>query len=129
MTAQNPMPKRPLSLTLIAWIFIAVGCLGFFYHLSEFKGRPSFDYALAGVCVIRLLAVVGGIGMLRGLGWARWLLAVWMAFHVAVSALHNVSELVMHIVIFGVLAVFIFRPQANAYFRQRKDKVAEPSRL
>jgi hypothetical protein len=118
------MQKRPLSLTLIGWLFIAIGGLGFFYHLSEFKGRPGFDYGLAGVCVVRLLAVIGGAGMLRGWGWARWLLAVWMAFHIGISALHNVSELVMHIVIFGVLAFFIFRPQATAYFRERAARAA-----
>jgi hypothetical protein len=63
--------------------------------------------------------------MLRGLNWARWLLAVWMAYHVVLSILHSPVELMMHVLLFGVMGYFLFRPQASAYFRGRSAELPQ----
>jgi hypothetical protein len=65
-----------------------------------------------------VLAVVSGVFMLRGWNWARWLLVVWLAFHVALSALHSVFQVAVHGVLFGVIVYFLFRNAANAFFRR-----------
>jgi hypothetical protein len=62
------------------------------------------------------LAILGGVFVFRGSNWARWLLLVWTAYHVGLSAFHALSELAMHSLLFAVVAYFLFRSQASAYF-------------
>jgi hypothetical protein len=40
-----------------------------------------------------------------------------MAFHIVLSIFHSPVELLMHILLFGVIGYFLFRPQVSAYFR------------
>ena len=108
------MNRRPHSVTIIGWLFIAVGTIGFAYHVREFM-RP-FQYDTILVCLIRLAAIVGGAFVLRGRNWARWLLIIWMGYHVILSAFHSVAEVVMHAVLFGMIAYLLLRPRASAYF-------------
>jgi len=111
------MSKRPLSITVISWLFVGAGAVGLAYHITEFKADGPFQYDVVWVSLVRLLAILCGVFMLRGRNWARWLLLVWIAYHVILSAFHSLSELVMHILLFLVVAYFLYRPQASAYFR------------
>jgi hypothetical protein len=111
------MNKRPLSITVIGWICVAVGTVALVYHLPEFDPQAPFQYELVLVWLIRCLLVLAGVFILRGSNWARWLLVVWMAYHVVLSAFHSVSEVVVHGVLFSVMAYVLFRPPASAYFR------------
>jgi len=120
---------RPRSITIISWLFIAVGSVGVLYHVSEFTTQRLFDYGLVGVCLVRLLAIASGAFMLRGFNWARWLLVVWMVYHVILSAFHSPLQVLVHAVIFGVVAYFLFRPEASAYFRRaRASSTAFPTK-
>ena len=119
------MNKRPHSITLTSWIFIAAGCIGLIYHflpqhIGELKAQHSFEYELIWVSFVRILAVVCGVFMLRGFNWARWLLVVWIAYQVIRSAFHSPLEVVMHCVLFCTVAYLLFRPQATRYFRHRR---------
>ena len=111
------MNKRPLSVTVIGCIFIAAGVIGFAYHVTEFKTQRPFEYGIVWVSLLRLLAILGGVFVLRGNNWARWLVLIWIAFHVVLSAFHSRFELVAHALLFVVIAVVLFRPKASAYFR------------
>ena len=111
------MRKRPLSVTVISWLFVAAGTVGLAYHATEFKAGVPFQYDVFWVCLVRLLAILCGVSMLRGSNWARWLLLVWIAYHVILSAFHAVSELVIHGVLLAVIAYFLLRAQVSAYFR------------
>ena len=115
------MKKRPLSITIISWLFVAPGVIGLAYHATEFKAQRPFEYDVVWVCFVRLLAVLSGALMLRGSNWARWLLLVWMAYHVVLSVFHSPFELVIHSLLFAAVAYFLFRPQASAYFRGRRN--------
>jgi hypothetical protein len=64
----------------------------------------------------RLASIVSGLFMLRGFNWARWLLVAWIVFHIVISALHSLFQLLIHVVIFSVILFFLFRPRASAYF-------------
>ena len=93
------MRKRPLSVTVIGWIFIVLGGIALVaswvplaQRLAEFKEHP-FEYAP--VFVARVLAVLCGVFMLCGL-------------------------------LFAVVVYFLFRPRASAYFRDLK---AEPPQI
>lgn len=111
------MNKRPRSITVISWIFIAVGIIALVYHLL-----PPFESGLVWVCFVRLLAVVGGVFMLCGFNWARWLLVVWIGFHVILSIFHSPFELAVHSLLFAVIAYFLFRPGASGYFRNARTE-------
>ena len=109
------MDKRPHEVTVIGCIFIAVGVIGFTYHVRELSRAINLDTAL--VCFVRLLAIIGGVFMLRGNNWARWLLFIWMVYHIILSAFHSIRELLMHCVIFGIIIYLLIRRRASAYFQ------------
>jgi len=111
------MKKRPLSITIISWLFVGAGIIGLAYHATEFKAGRPFQYDVLWVCLVRFLAILCGVFILRGSNWARWLLLVWIAFHVVLSAFHSLIELAVHSLLLAVIGYFLFRPQASAYFR------------
>jgi hypothetical protein len=115
------MKDRPLSITIISWLFIIAGCIALLSSLL-----PMVDATTAQrlgdlkshwiVHVSRTAEIVSGLFMLRGYNWARWLLVVWIAGHIVISALHDVLQLSIHVVIFSVILFFLFRRPASEYF-------------
>jgi hypothetical protein len=119
------MKKRPLSITIIGWISILIGAGGLIHHgwealeavrHSDAKNPAGLDEWVM-ILVVQLLALVGGVFLLRGRNFARWLLVAWMGFHVGISAMHSIHEMLVHSVFFIVLVYFLFAPKACAYFR------------
>jgi len=115
------MQRRPLSITIIGWLFICVGCGSLVSHTWRFvsdairAGVTSHDVRdLAYAQCSAVLALVGGAFVLRGRTWARWLCAVWLALHVVLSMLHSLPET---IVFFVAISYVLFRPRVAAYFR------------
>jgi hypothetical protein len=106
--------KCPISIWIIACAYLAVGSIGFVYHfhLRELLAlqRDSFLIELT-----ELLAIVSGAFLLRGQNWARWLALAWMGFHVAIS-FPVLRQLIIHSLLFAVIAWFLFRPEAARYF-------------
>ena len=119
------MTKRPLPVTIIAWLFIMAGTVGLAYHATEFKASGPFQYEVLWVCLVRLAAIVCGVFMLRGKDWARWGLLVWLAYHVVLSAFHSLSQLLTHAVLLAAIAWFLFRPHVSAYFRRQRAEAAQ----
>jgi len=115
------MSKRPLSVTVIGWLFVLAGVIGLAYHASDLVARRPFEYDLVLVSFVRLLAILCGVFLLRGSNWARWGLIIWMAYHVVLSGFHSVLELVMHSVLLALIAYFLFRPEVSAYFRGKSQ--------
>jgi hypothetical protein len=107
---------RPLSLTIIGWVYIVVGAIGFVYHSTEFSRQP-FQYEIVWIELIRLLAAVSGVYMLQGHNWARWLALAWIGTHVILSAFNSLSQLAIHVVFFAILTFFLTRSTANRYYR------------
>ncbi len=104
--------KRPLSVLILACLYIAVGAIAFSYYFPELMshGQDSVWIELT-----ELLAVVSGIFMLRGHNWARWLALVWMAFHVVIS-FPVLRQLTVHLLVLAVIAWVLFRPESKRYF-------------
>lgn len=109
------MNKRPIPVTLVGGVLIAVGAIGIAYHFSEFKSAHPVEYF--GVFAARLLAIMCGAFLLRGKDWARWLAMAWIAFHVALSYFHSMQQVALHLVVMVVFAAALFNPAANRYFR------------
>jgi hypothetical protein len=106
--------KRPISVTIIACVYLAVGTLAFVYHFRELLSlqRDSVSIELT-----EFLAVVSGAFMLRGHNWARWLALAWIAFHVILSIVESDHGLAIHGLLSVVIAWILFRPEAARYFR------------
>ena len=111
------MNERPLSVTIISYLYMAAGVVGIVYHASELKAQHPFQADVIWVLLLRLTAIVSGVFMLRGSNWARWLGIGWIAFHVAVSAFHPIRELIVHSLLFALFAYFLFRPETAEFFR------------
>jgi hypothetical protein len=107
---------RPLSVTIVAWAYIAIGTAGLVYHSTEFRARQTFPFDMVWAEVTEALAILCGAFMLRGHNWARWLALAWIAFHVLLSAFHAVPEFAIHCLFLAVVAWFLFRSPAAEYF-------------
>jgi hypothetical protein len=112
--------KCPPSVIVIACLFAAAGTVGLVHHASEYNFHSSLQPDQLLVLLLRLLAVIGAVFMLLGHNWARWLLIVWLAYHVILSGFHNLSQVVIHSLLLVVIAYFLFRPRTSAYFRPAK---------
>ena len=113
--------KRPISVTVLACIYILMGAVGFAYHFQELLASGSRRDALW-IEPIRLIAILCGAFMLRGQNWARWVAVAWIALHVIVSAFHSLGEFAVHLVFCAVIAWILFRPDATRYFRGARSK-------
>lgn len=106
--------KRPLSVTILACVYLAVGVIGFAAHFRELLAGHQDAVPME---LTELAAILCGTFLLRGHNWARWIAVAWIAFHVVLSAFHAIPELAIHAVFCAVIAWLLFRPEAARYFR------------
>lgn len=106
--------KRPVTVLIIACLYIAVGILGFGYHVRELW---TLQKDSVWVEVTELVAIACGVFLLRGQNWARWVAVAWVALHVIVSVLDTFHGIVVHSLLFILIAWLLFRPKAARYFR------------
>jgi hypothetical protein len=114
------MSKRPVTVTIIGWLLVVVGAVGVALLLWQVKPSQLFQNENVWIFLVRLLAVVCGIFMLRGSNWARWLSLAWIALHVGIAFFDSLRQGVGHSVILLLVAYFLFRPEASTYFRRDK---------
>ena len=110
--------KRPLAITIIGWFFILAGIVGFVYHFYEYLST-SFDGEAIVVLVVRMLAIIGGILLLKAHNLGRWLLIGWMAYHLVLSFYHNTMQVFMHTVFLLVLLIVFFHPRVRRFFKDK----------
>jgi hypothetical protein len=113
------MRKTPPSILVVGAVFLALGVLDVWRGVAPLFGagaRPRLAGDDLLVLAIGVAALIGGAFAIRGRNWARWLLAAWMAFHVAIS-IGKPFELVAHLAIFGCVAFLLFRPPAATHFK------------
>ena len=118
------MKQRPLSITIIGCLFLVTCSVGLMYHLlpqhiGELSGPGSSAHELPWAIAIRLLGVIAGAFILLGHNWARWLLALWVGYHVGLSAFHSLFEVAVHGLLFLLVLFFLFRPKSSEYFRAK----------
>ncbi len=109
--------KRPLSITILASLYLAVGALGFGAH---FRGLLAGQPDAVAAELTELVAVVCGAFLLRGDNWARWLALAWIAFHVVLNIFQPIHELVIHALLCVAFAWILFRPESGRYFRNTR---------
>lgn len=126
--------QRPRAITLIGLLFIAVGILAMLNDLwplvtpraSEQLAKLRSDGLadLGPAWTSRLLAIVGGVGLLKGKNWARWLLAAWMIFHIGLSLVHSMSQLAIHLALFLPILYLLFVGSGRLYFSKSTPSAA-----
>ena len=105
--------KRPISILVLACVYIAVGVLGFVFHFRELLAGHSDAVAIE---VTELVGLVSGVFLLRRQNWARWLALAWIVFHVGLSAMHPDRNLIVHAALCAVIAWILFQPSARRWF-------------
>jgi len=65
-----------------------------------------------------IVTVMCGIAMLKGQNWSRYLYVIWSIIGTVIGITTSPMKAVMipGIVVFLVIAFFLFRPKANAFF-------------
>ena len=121
----DTMNKRPLSIAVLGWIFIAFGAITIIASAVSGVDTPSQREALSSseaipILAARLLAIFCGVFLLLGFNWARYVLIVWILYHVILSLFHPPFEIIAHSLLLIVAVYVLFRPQASAYFRGAK---------
>jgi hypothetical protein len=106
--------KRPFAITVLSWLFIAIGVVETVVHARTSLG--SFHREDILIVALELVAVVAGVFMLRGENWARWVAVAWMAFHVVVGYLNGPQQVLVHAIIFAGITFLLFRADARVWF-------------
>ncbi|HEY6446097.1 MAG TPA: hypothetical protein VIY53_06530 [Acidobacteriaceae bacterium] len=120
--------KRPLIITLLGWMLIAVGALECISHAAATR-RPVHTGDIA-LLLFELVILVSGVFLLRGSNWARWIALAWIGFHVGISFVNSVRAGLVHSAILVVFAWLLFQPDVNAWFRWRRAAQADqPSQM
>ena len=112
------MVKRPLSVTMVAFVYLLVGTGGFVAHFQALLARDADAISIEST---ELVAFLAGMFLLRAHNWARWLALVWIAFHVVLSAFHDLGQFAVHLAFCAVIAWILFRPGAARYFQRAAD--------
>jgi len=114
--ATDEAKKRPISITILSWLYIVVGVVSTAAHYVDFRTHRLMLNEVVWITVLGAVAIVAGAFMLRGRNWARWLALAWMAAHVVISALHLMNGLLIHSVMFVLIAYLLVRRGAREYF-------------
>lgn len=124
------MHKRPLSVTIIAWFLIVTSLFNLFSILTMANNSivakmlaesplPHAVHQAFGIAST-VIALICGYGILKGFNWARFLYlaagVLGLVFNVVTVPM--ISVIVMGIVMLAVIAFFLFRPEANAWFER-----------
>jgi hypothetical protein len=109
--------KRPISITILSWLYIVVGVLSTAAHYADFRTHKPMLNEVVWITVLGAAAIVAGVFMLRGQNWARLLALLWMATHVVISAFHLMHGLLIHSVVFVLIGAILFQREAREYFR------------
>jgi hypothetical protein len=111
--------KRPISVTIIACVYLAVGAAGFVGHFRELLAHHQ---DAVGIEFTEFVAILCGVFLLMGHNWARWLAVAWIAFHVVLSAFHSFAEFAIHSLFCALIAWVLFRPEATRYFHAARSE-------
>jgi NAD/NADP transhydrogenase beta subunit len=127
------MKKRPVSITVIAWILLVINALSLLGSLLTFNNpvtreqmaQSSVPVPLQYAVSFLMLAVsiLCAIFMLRGANWARVLYLVAGAIGLLFGFLTapSIVWVIPGVVIYALIVFFLLRPKATAYFTQAGD--------
>lgn len=122
--------KRPTSITIISWILIVISVLNLGTStvninnpmVRELMAKTPLPIPVQFAMLYIGLAVtlLCGIAMLGGHNWGRWLYAIWSVIGMIVGFATSPMKAMMvpSLLVFLIIAFFLFRPNATLYFTQ-----------
>jgi len=110
--------ERPYQVAFLGWLFIVVGTLSSGYHLL----KNPLDRWTIPILLVGMIAVVAGVFLLRGARWSRWLLLIWLAFHVVISAFNSLPDAIVHAALLSVIGYFLLGPPTSEYFQRGRTE-------
>jgi len=124
--------KRPISITIIAWLIIVKTALGglpmLIAPMSPILWEAVIEYMKRSPIPVPiqlsfgylglLISVLCGVFILRGAHWARALYIAWCTVGLGLGMinLQSITMMIPGALIFGAIAFVLFRPESNAYF-------------
>lgn len=115
--------NRPLSVTIIAVLYLIVGIAGFVGHGYEALTARHFPADAIVIEITEFLALLCGAFMLRGQNWARWVAVAWMAFHVAHQCVSSASGACHPRCLPGPDCLDSVSPRSDAVFSQGRSNI------
>ena len=135
------MNKRPMSVTVVAWIIIVLsvlGVAGLFIstnmikeadHVSVQLQHLVHDPIYMGISyAIVIINLIAGIFILKGKGWGRWLYVAMYIVGIFLNFIYNgvsgfsFTAMLPGLVIFVVFMILLFNKSANEYFNGSTQK-------
>ncbi|CAN5129505.1 hypothetical protein BH11BAC5_BH11BAC5_22950 [soil metagenome] len=113
------MKKAPLPVLIVAIALMLAGVFGFFYHLKDFADDNQKIYVTVLVELLRIIAIVSGVLLLRSNNIGRWLSVAWVLLHVVTSAFNSLNETIMHVVVLMIVTVLLYLPVSSAWFKKQ----------
>jgi hypothetical protein len=127
--------KRPLSVTVISWIFILGGIISIHAIYRRFTSSDTGQNVRAFISehpiyfafthFAAILAIICGIFMLFGFNWARRLLFVWFVWATIADTVVSPSHFWNPCMLFVLALCFLFRQAATDYFRGVKQEITK----
>ena len=128
------MNKRPVTITVIAWIMIIGNGIALVERLSggilltraseliqssSPRAIPTsmHDFQLYAGWVI---SIVSWIFILRGANWARYLFIIWGAIDFVASFIVGASSFALF---YPIAVIFLLRPKVQAYFMADREGI------
>ncbi|MEO6732252.1 MAG: hypothetical protein ABIN01_13630 [Ferruginibacter sp.] len=113
------MKNPPLPVLIVAIALILGGVVGFFYHLKDFADPGEKLYTVVLVELLRILAIVSGILLLRANNSGRGLSIAWVLLHVVISVFNSMAQTITHIVVLVIVSILLFLPVSSSYFSRK----------
>ncbi len=123
------MNQRPKSITVICWILIAMGGISLISSTlslnnpatQELMSKSSIPISIQYIMMYAglLVTLVCSVAMLKGQNWARLLYVGWstIGFIIGIATSPLKAFMIPGIIVFLIIAFFLFRPKANEYFK------------
>jgi hypothetical protein len=129
------MKSRPTAITVISWLLVTMGILGVIGGIGAMNCHDSrvavavsnSPVPLPIQCAFSILGsgitAVCGLGMLKGHNWARLLYLVWAGVSLFVGLVASPDKLsvIPSVVLFALIAFFLFQPKTIEYFRPKPE--------
>ena len=127
------MKERPTSVTVISWILIVMGALSLVTgtlgmlmpETKEImkKSPIPFNVQIIMMYASLTISIVCGAAMLKGKNWARYFYVISSAIGIIIGFLTSPMKglMVPSLIFIIVIAIFLFRADANEYFKEAKE--------
>jgi hypothetical protein len=125
------MSKRPISITVIAWLMIVIGGIFLVKDVGRLPGvkgimirSPIYIFQLIFSYVIISFALISGIGILARQNWARFLYLICWIINFIIFLIYSqpiTTNVIVGIILFLITIYFLFNPKANEYFDRKNS--------